>query len=256
MTTTAALPGRSVTLDRRREALVFALVAVSFPVVAALDPGSPEVAVQRAEAIAQFQSTVGLEVSTFADQLFGSGPGRVMANALYSAAHVPGIVAVYAWLAARRPGDYLQMRRIFVVSHVLTIACYVVLPTAPPRLVPSLGGVDPAAAGSAWHTIQYEYAAFPSGHVVFATIVGVALLRSGGAVRGTIGVAYPVTVIAVTLATDNHFVADAIGGLLIVAIAVEVSRGWARLGAARPTAVRVGRTAGPHRLIGNDSRHR
>jgi membrane-associated phospholipid phosphatase len=97
---------------------------------------------------------------------------------------------------------------------------------------------------------------FPSGHAVFATIVGVALLRHGGAVIRSIGVAYPLTVIAVTLATDNHFVADAIGGLLVVAIAVEVTRGWARLETVRTPVVRIGRTPVLRRLVGNDSRSR
>lgn len=63
-------------------------------------------------------------------------------------------------------------------------------------------------------------------------------------------------VIAVTLATDNHFVADAIGGLLIVAIAVEVARGWARLEAVRTPAVRIGRPPGQRGLVGNDLRTR
>ena len=183
----------------------------------------------RAEEIARLQAAVGLDPTPIVDQVLGSGPARAVANAIYYTAHVPAIIATFAWLAARHPGDYLRIRRIFLVSHVLTISCYIALPTAPPRLVPSLGGVEAANAGAGWHTLQYEFAAFPSGHVLFATIVGVALVRHGGAVRRIIGVVYPVTVIAVTLATDHHFVADAIGALLVVGVAVEVTRGGTRI---------------------------
>jgi hypothetical protein len=87
VTATTAPSGRTVTLDARREALVFVLVAVSFPLVAALDP------------------------APIADHLLGSGLARVMANAVYYTTHVPAIVAAFAWLAARHPGDHLRIRR-------------------------------------------------------------------------------------------------------------------------------------------------
>ncbi len=253
MTATALRAGTDPGPDIRRELVIFALVAVSFPMVAAMEPGSPAAAVERAEAIARFQAQIGLDPAPVVDRVIGSGLGRLVADTVYYTAHVPAIVAVFAWLGARHPGGYVRIRRIFVLAHLLTIASYLALPTAPPRLVPSLGGIDPDAAGSTWHTLQYEFAAFPSGHVVFATIVGVALFRHGGAVLSAIGVGYPVAVIAVTLATDNHFVADAIGGLLVVGVAVEATRVWAHLESARLRHAPSRRTVRRWWLISNDS---
>jgi membrane-associated phospholipid phosphatase len=137
---------------------------------------------------------------------------------------VPAIVGTFVWLGVRRRTAYLTMRRVFVTAHLATIACYVAFPTAPPRLVPSLGGLTPSAQDAGWHVLQYEFAAVPSGHVVFAAIVGTALVRFGAGWARTVGFVYPVAVAAVTISTANHFVTDAVAGLVVVAFAVEALR--------------------------------
>lgn len=237
-----------------REALLFAMVALSFPVVAALEPGSPTVAIERAEAIARLQTSLGFDLAPQLASALSSGIGQRAVNVFYYGAHVPAIVATFAWLAARYRQDYLQIRRIFVIAHVLTITCYLALPTAPPRLVASLGGADVDAGDAGWHTLQYEYAAFPSGHVVFAAIVGVALVRCGGPLGRVVGTSYPVGVIIVTLATDNHFLADAIGALLVVGVAVEAARLWALVGTRGRLSLKV--WARPEAIAGSSKMRR
>jgi hypothetical protein len=50
-----------------------------------------------------------------------------------------------------------------------------------------------------------------------------------------VGLAYPLLVVVVTVTTDNHFVTDAVVGLLVVGTAIAV----ARLVARRPVTARM-----------------
>jgi hypothetical protein len=218
-----------------REAVIWAMVAVSFPLVALLEPGDAAEAVARAERLAAGERRLGLHAGP--DVLAAAGNGgllRTAAMVVYYGAHVPAVVALFVWLGVRRPGDYRTIRRMFVAAHVMTIAIYVTLPTAPPRLVPSLGGADHRSTGAGWHALQYEFAALPSGHVIFAAVVGIALVRLGSPMVRAVGVAYPVLVVVVTVTTDNHFVTDALLGLVVVGVAAEVARVSARVSARTP----------------------
>jgi hypothetical protein len=224
----AVTAARTTRIAWVREAWIWVVVTLSFPLVALLEPGDAAAAVDRAERIAATERDLGFLAGPDLTALVArADPLRLAASVVYYGAHVPAVVALFVWLGVRRPDDYRNVRRMFVAAQVMTIGLYLALPTAPPRLVPSLGGTDPRASGAGWHVLQYEFAAVPSGHVIFAAIVGATLVRLGGPAVRVLGVLYPLLVVAVTVTTRNHFVTDALVGLLVVGIAVEVARSGA-----------------------------
>ncbi len=145
---------------------------------------------------------------------------------------------------ARAAGGVSDARNWFLLTQALVVAGYVLLPTAPPRLLDGfafrntltqLWGADAATLA---HTVQSPYAAVPSGHVAFAVLVGALLARHvGSAALRMLGVAYPVLVTLVVIATANHFWLDALAGLVVAAVA------WLVVRAARVRSRAPARTA-------------
>jgi membrane-associated phospholipid phosphatase len=109
---------------------------------------------------------------------------------------------------------------------------YVLLPTAPPRLLPELGFVDTLArSGAVNHgsalveLVANPYAAMPSLHAADALILGVALslLVENRAVK-VLFVLYPVWVCFSLLATANHFWIDVVAGIALAVVGAAVAR--------------------------------
>ncbi|WP_158412330.1 phosphatase PAP2 family protein [Ilumatobacter nonamiensis] len=196
-----------------REILAAALVFVAFPVVAHAEPGSPSEAMARGSKLARLEQSLGIDVrGRLVDWIAGRRTIELLAELFYYSAHVSALVGTGIALAVRCPDRYRQMRTVFVVAHVITIFCYLMWPTAPPRVV--VGG-DRIREGG-WTDIQYAYAAFPSGHMVFALVIGVALSGSPSRRVRITGVTYPIIVGVVTLATNNHYVIDLIAAAIVV----------------------------------------
>ena len=126
---------------------------------------------------------------------------------------------------------WLLVRDLFIASQLLTIAVYLRWPTAPPRLVGD--AVDgPRAVGGLLERLQYEYAAVPSGHVVFAVIVAIGLQSSSSVWWRTAGLLYPGLVTLLVVVTGHHLLMDVMAavvvvgaGALVCTIARTVTRG-------------------------------
>ncbi|CAB4912460.1 unannotated protein [freshwater metagenome] len=139
------------------------------------------------------------------------------------------------------------VRNMFIGAWTLALIGYVLLPTAPPRLVPGLGihdavaemtKVDPADQTSTVSKLFNPYAAVPSMHVGFSLMIGIPLARlSRHRVTKVFWSAYPVVVLFVVMATGNHFFLDGVFGALAVGISALVAR---RLGQLRPHAWQFG----------------
>jgi membrane-associated phospholipid phosphatase len=78
------------------------------------------------------------------------------------------------------------------------------------------------------HALYNPFAAMPSMHIAYATIIGVALVRHGGRRRlRAAGVLYPPFVVFVTVATGNHFLLDAAAGAVVAGISTGTAS-WLR----------------------------
>jgi PAP2 superfamily len=149
---------------------------------------------------------------------------------LYLFAHLPAVAGALVWAWLERPSAYRAARDVFLIAQAITLAGYVLVPAAPPRLLPELGMAAGAEPGEGLAgLLQSQYAALPSGHVVFALVAAgivVALVRRP-LVRAAAAL-YPPLVIAATILTANHFWLDAAAAAAVVALALTGRAAYAR----------------------------
>jgi hypothetical protein len=216
----------------------------------------------------------------------------------YAALHYLVTPVVLVWLFRSRPVQYRLMRTWLMVSTLLGLVGFTLLPTTPPRLlndgygfVDSLAQYsgygwwsDAASAPSGLGDMTNQYAAMPSLHVGWALWCGVALWRYGrpsALLRATTAVGYPLITTLVVMGTANHYLLDALGGVLVMGIGLLLARPAMRLvdrlrphaeaavrlpGQRRATALPADETAGDgpaghngaaaHRAEGPDGRDR
>jgi hypothetical protein len=133
---------------------------------------------------------------------------------------------VYLW----RHAHFARFRNTILLANVLGLVGYVLLPTAPPRMFPSLGFVDTLAEfGGVNHgsglieLASNPYAAMPSLHAADALIVGVTLAyvcRSWWA--RAVWALWPAWVWFSVMATANHFWLDVVAGAALAAVTLAV----------------------------------
>lgn len=129
------------------------------------------------------------------------------------------------WVYFRHHERFAGFRNWLIVANLAGLVGYVLVPTAPPRMLPEWGFVDTLAQYSsinhdsgliAWGS--NPYAAMPSLHAMDAFIVGVvmfSLVRSRLA-KG-LWLAWPAWVAFAVMATGNHFWLDVAAGILLAA---------------------------------------
>jgi hypothetical protein len=165
-------------------------------------------------------------------------------NRLYLLAQLGVIPAALIFLYNRSFAIYATLRNTILATWLLSVPVYGFFPVAPPRLA-HIGMVDTITSQtgismtSNFSTSFFnELAAVPSLHVGFAVATGIALCA---AVRNPLRWVFllwgPIVTLAV-IATGNHFVFDAVAGLV-------ASAGGYGLGliAARIRVKRPGRTS-------------
>lgn len=157
-------------------------------------------------------------------------------NWVYFWAHAPVIVIIGLWLLWRHPRTYVLVRNAFLVSAVIGLACYMVFPVAPPRLMPGYGFVDTMLLYS---QVSYQaqslkpfvnpYAAMPSLHLGWAVLCGVGIVLARRDVRGLfVGMALPLLMGLAIVLTANHYILDGVTGLVVALIGLAVAAWWDR----------------------------
>jgi PAP2 superfamily len=146
-------------------------------------------------------------------------PLHQVLSAYYMLGFAPLLVGVLVWLLLRHPDAYRELRTVLLLSLVFASMAYVMLPTAPPRLVPGLGiadtvGLSVRGEEGSFSGIRFNpYAAMPSMHVGWSVLIGLFAFRMAPArsVRIFFAAHPAVMAIAVT-ATGNHFFLDSLVG--------------------------------------------
>lgn len=160
------------------------------------------------------------------------------ANWYYVAGFLPVLVFAAALAAWRAPTAFLRWRNVFAVSLGMALVGFALFPVAPPRLMPADHGyVDtlmhygPRYYGDAHGSSLFnaygrlpsmvnEYAAMPSMHVAWSAIAGIMIATVIGR-RWAWGfaAAHPLAMAFTVVVTANHYVADVIGGLVVLGLA-------------------------------------
>jgi hypothetical protein len=234
-------------MERRPWVRDFAPVAGAFglcPLVALAGGAERGQALVRAGEIADAEAGLGLFFEPAVHGWVAARPGlAAAAQAVYLVLHVPALIGALAFCYLARPELFPRARTAFLALQTGLAAVWLLLPTAPPRMLAGRG--FEAAGGSAAERVawlQSPYAAMPSGHVAFALLAGalVVLAARRPALR-LAGALYPPLICAVTLATANHFWLDTAGAvvlcLVVGGLAVAVHRGPSARGVPAPEPV-------------------
>jgi PAP2 superfamily len=192
-----------------------------------LAPARRQAAFADAAAIRAAESWLHLGVERGANLWLTMHPVlATMADYYYATAHFAAVIGMLVWLYWRRPGLYRRARSVLVAVTLTALAVFWLFPVAPPRLLP--GYVDTLVARHTWGSwgtagvasLANPYAAMPSLHTAWAAwTAGVIMIAAGRASMRIAAAAYPLLTIAVIVATANHYVLDAVGGLVALAAA-------------------------------------
>ncbi len=156
-------------------------------------------------------------------------------NYFYLFGHLPVIGALAVWMYFWHKPQYLLMRNAFLLSGAIALIFYVNFPTAPPRLLPDnlgFGFVDTVFdqynTGRPWTPGGFvnEYAAFPSMHIGWNLLVGIAVwMASKSVFVRAFAVMMPALMMADIIFTGNHYIIDALAGFIVMMIGLGIAIG-------------------------------
>ena len=143
-------------------------------------------------------------------------------NVIYVYGLFPLLLPTAAWLFVKRPQVYNRARNAFLASGGIAVCFFLLLPTAPPRLM-GMGFIDTLGAS---FTPTYDsipgvnhFAALPSMHVGWNFLTAVALYMAFSGRRGReLILLLPVVMFTATVVTGNHYILDGVLGLLVAMI--------------------------------------
>jgi hypothetical protein len=154
------------------------------------------------------------------------------ANFAYRYAHASVMIATLILLILFRRDMYRWIRNVLIVTTGLALVGHVVYPLAPPRLDSQLGVVDTGLiyGDPAYHSrpgtgFSNQFAAMPSMHVAWATIIAIAVAKGLHSSWRWLAMLYPCVMFLVVVVTGNHFWLDGIVGLACLGAALALVPG-------------------------------
>ena len=212
-----------------------------------IDPPNANEAIEHAQQVARFEQAHGFFVEPalqlwvrHAHALFGLlsyGSVVRLTDGIYALGQtlVPLLLAV--WIFRNHRSYFPLVRNVTLLSTLLALVGYELFPTAPPRLTTGLiyhrhvlhfQDTMQHVLGSGklnGSPIGYNaFSAMPSLHIAWALIVAacVLLLAHNLLVR-LLATLYPVVMLFTVVVTANHYLLDAVGAALVVALATLIA---------------------------------
>lgn len=234
------LPPRRQRLRWWRELALVLPAYWTYTLVRNLVPDQEDAAIDNADQLYGWERALGIDIELGVNQTIDRINWLIVGmNYYYAVAHFAVTIAVLVWLFRQHPQRYRTARVIFITTNAVALLGFYLYPLAPPRLLPGHGYVDTVITHGTWGSwasgdlaaASNQYAAMPSMHVgwsVYCAII-VVLFAQRRWVR-VAGLAHPAATLVVIVATGNHFVLDAVGGLMALGTGVAVSwvviSGW------------------------------
>ena len=132
------------------------------------------------------------------------------------------IAATLVWLVLRHPDAYALYRNGLLLSGAVGLVIFTLYPMAPPRFMDAYGFVDTITLHSnSYRVLQppslvNQYAAMPSPHCGWDLLMGFAIARHAPRRLRWIGYVLPVVMVSAVVLTANHYILDAVMGMLLV----------------------------------------
>jgi hypothetical protein len=243
MTITAAAPRPAAYRGRLRWWTELPLIAVVYALYSGarlMVRGDVDDAVEHGLDILHFEQLTHLDPERYVNRLFTDHAFLgIPADFAYASLHYIVTPSVLVWLWRRRPTHYRVARTWLMISTLIGLIGFTLVPTAPPRLLTGGHGfIDTMAQYGSygwWGTaasaprgmgnLTNEYAAMPSLHVGWSLWCGLMLWRYGRhwTIR-TIGVVYPLMTVLVVMGTANHYLLDAAAGAGVMSVGYLLAR--------------------------------
>ena len=152
-----------------------------------------------------------------------------LANHYYVAVHFPATAAFLIWGYLRRPREqYLWARRLIVTQTLLALALQLLIPLAPPRMLPrfvdTMATIGPSAYEGSAAGLANQYAAMPSLHIGWAALIAVVVWRTTRAPIRWIAAAHASATVFVVIATANHWWLDGFVAAVLLGLALAIHR--------------------------------
>ena len=159
-------------------------------------------------------------------RVFLGMPDLVQAmNLFYFVGHFVLTGIFFTWLYFRSRDGFRSVRNAFLIATAISLFIHWQFPTAPPRLagvgltdtLRAFSGIDIGSPHSA--PFSNPVAAVPSLHAGFALGVAYGVVKFVEARwMKVLAVLYPVAVVLTIVVTGNHFILDAVAGMLVMII--------------------------------------
>jgi hypothetical protein len=161
-------------------------------------------------------------------RLFLGMPDLVQAmNVFYFVGHFVLTGVFFTWLYFRSREGFRSVRNAFLIATAISLFIHWQFPTAPPRLADvgltdtlrAFSGIDIGSPHSS--PFSNPVAAVPSLHAGFAVGVAYGIVKFARTTwMKVLGVLYPVGVVLTIVVTGNHFILDAVAGVLVMMVGV------------------------------------
>jgi membrane-associated phospholipid phosphatase len=224
--------------DLVRQVIIWFGFAFAYQLVRGLANRGPELALGNARAVVRLERGLHMLLELRLQRaLNGVEPLIAAANLTYWLSQFAVVGGALLWIYLRRYPWYLRVRDTIIVTNTIALVGYVLVPTAPPRLLTGMGFRDTLTTSALLNhgsgivrLAENPYAAMPSLHTADAVIIGVALaLLVRRPWLRVLWVLWPPFVAFSLVVTGNHYLSDIVAGILLVSVAAPATAALERL---------------------------
>ena len=217
--------------DAARQLSLFVVAELCYEAVRGIADGQRVTAIANGEHVISFEKSIHTFFEPSLQAAFINHRWIIdFANFMYMNSHFVVTTAFLVWLYVFRNQNFYFVRNMFMVAMGLAVVGYALLPTAPPRMFDEFTDTITQYAQVNHDSAMVKlfinpYAAIPSMHVAFSTMIGVTgVLISRHKISRILWAAYPFLVFWVVVVTANHFWVDGAFGLLVAVLSAVTAR--------------------------------
>lgn len=188
--------------------------------------GQDKVALRHGYNIQHWQDVLHLNFERSVNAFVGRNEwlAQVM-NYYYATMHFVITIWVLVWMFRKRPHLYRGARTVLISTTLLALLVFYLYPLAPPRLLDG-SYVDTLAKFHTWGSLadpkvaehSNQYAAMPSLHIGWSLWCGLTVFFCARHLWIRIAaLVHPVLTLLVIVGTANHYIFDAVGGIVVLA---------------------------------------
>ena len=227
------MPARPTQAARAwRELGIVVLAMIGYFVLRLVVEGDRPTARRNADDLLDLEARLGVDVEGDVQRwVLEHETVRELLSGGYVWFHWPFLVVAMVFLAFRAPPVLARLRNAMIVSGAIGIVLFALVPMAPPRFMP--GFVGTVSDSARRHYLPYslewtnQVAAFPSYHVGWTLIAGLAVAGMLRRRWTRLAIMMPALVVAISVVgTGNHYVLDSVSGALFAVGAWWLAGRW------------------------------